>query len=296
LSLHKLDLGNGNDGQLTKNVGKSYQPRVSPDSNQVVYYSDRRSDFDIWLLDLRTNFERPIASHPATDMAPDWSPDGREIVFVSNRDGPFRLWKADVERGNARRLLEQPVIAPASIGMGGAQRPGPRWSPDGRKIGFLAAKDGHVFICSMDLKSGSVRWLVPDVMGFDWYRDSRRLVYSRAAPAGSDAPEMRIRDLETDHDTLLYRGTHLDPAISPDGSGILFTDGRTHFKQNLFLLGLAPAAGPERWPRPIGNPKQLTDGHGDWHVHQSAWFPDGRAVAYDRHIVQGDIYLIQNYR
>ena len=49
-------------------------------------------------------------------------------------------------------------------------------------------------------------------------------------------------------------------------------------------------------PRPTGEPKRLTDGKGLWHAHHGSWSGDGKTVFYSRDTLQGDIYLIENYR
>ena len=44
-----------------------------------------------------------------------------------------------------------------------------------------------------------------------------------------------------------------------------------------------------------GNPRQITAGGGDWHVHKGTWFPDGKTIVYTRDSDQGNIYTIESY-
>lgn len=85
-----------------------------------------------------------------------WSSDGKEIVFVSNRTGKddfnmhTDLWAVRVDGGNVRRITETE----------GAEY-SPTWSPDGRRIAYLARtrantsnestpEDAHVWVINSD--------------------------------------------------------------------------------------------------------------------------------------------------
>ena len=45
-----------------------------------------------------------------------------------------------------------------------------------------------------------------------------------------------------------------------------------------------------------GEPVQLTNGLGDWHVHKGQWSPHGRTIIYPRDADQGNIFTIDNYK
>jgi len=63
---------------------------------------------------------------------------------------------------------------------------------------------------------------------------------------------------------------------------------------NLFTLKLRAAA--NGMPVKAGEPVQLTNGLGDWHVHKGQWSPDGRRIIYTRDADQGNIFTIDNYK
>ena len=45
-------------------------------------------------------------------------------------------------------------------------------------------------------------------------------------------------------------------------------------------------------PSRLGEPVQLTDGQGRWHIHNGGWSPDGKEAVYTRDTDTGNIYVI----
>jgi hypothetical protein len=62
---------------------------------------------------------------------------------------------------------------------------------------------------------------------------------------------------------------------------------------NLYLLPLTPPESQTGLPQPAGEPQQLTDGQGFWHVHNGGFSPDGDSVIYTRDTDRGDLYVIE---
>jgi Tol biopolymer transport system component/predicted Ser/Thr protein kinase len=275
--------------RLTTHTFNNFNGRVSLDGQQVVYSSDRTGNYELWLLDRRTGAERQLTDHPGWDTMPDWSPDGREIVFLSNREGALQPWVLEVDSGRARRVSEKSRPIPFEPHFGG-----PRWSPDGKAIGFIAAGEKEEALWVVDPQGRNERPVLSGVIGFDWYRDSRHVVYTGRASDGT--VEMRVADLETGKEALLLRGPSAELVVAPDGRGVAYLHSASHFNMQLHLLRLAPPASPDQLPRPLGEPQQLTSGESAWHVHNGGWSPDSKAVVYTRDLDRGDIYVIENYR
>ncbi|MFQ5704528.1 MAG: protein kinase [Gemmatimonadales bacterium] len=279
--------------RLTEFTGDYFGARISPDGDRVLYSSTREGLFDLWLLDRTTGQHRKLTEHPANDRLPDWSPDGQEIVFLSDRDGAVKLWVFEMESGVARQLTDH--VLPWS--MHPAEAGGPRWSPDGSAIGYIAPTE-----------EGNAIWLVePDgtnphpstvrnAFSFGWYRDGQRVLYARRAPDGSGLVELRAAHLGTGEDVLLRSGAIAELEVSPDGSALSFVESVSHFTMNLQVVQLALRAGPNALPRLVGEPRQVTFGGGIWHVHNGGWAPDGSALVYSRDRDFGDIYVIEPKR
>jgi Tol biopolymer transport system component len=285
-----LDASDAEAQRLTTYTRGNFGARVSPDGNQVLYYSNRAGDFDLWLLDRATGQHRPLTQGPADDRLSDWSPDGQEVVFMSDRDGAVRLWIVRVESGTIRQLTDHPL--PWSNHNAEGQG-GPRWAPDGSVIGYLAPEeDNAIWLIDPD---GTNRRpsTVHGALSFGWYRDGQRAVYTRRAADGSGLLELRVADLESGEDRLLRTGAIAEVAVSRDGSALSFIEAVSHFTMELYLLRLAPPAAPSRLPTADGEPQQITFGEGRWHVHSGGWAPDGSAIVYSRDADEGNILVIE---
>ena len=288
-----LDVPEAEHERLTTYTGDNFGARVSPDGNEVVYYSNRSGNYDLWLVDRSTGQHRQLTTDPANDRLSDWSADGEEIVFMSDRNGAVRLWVVQTETGVTRRLSdhELPWSNHSAEGQGG-----PRWAPDGSVIGYLAPEEGNA-IWLVDPDGTNRRpSLVRGALSFGWYRDGDRVIYTRRATDGSGLVELRAAHLETGEDVLLRAGSIAEVAVSPDGSALTFIEAVSHFTMELYLMRLAAPAAPSQLPTALGDPEQITFGEGVWHVHSGGWAPDGSAVVYSRDRDEGDIYVIEPQR
>jgi Tol biopolymer transport system component len=218
----------------------------------------------------------------------DWSPDGRDIVFLSNREGSLQVWVIEVAGGQVRRVSRKAQV----LGVND-QFSGPRWSPDGSAIGFVGVGQTEQALWVVDPQGKNERAVLPAVSGFDWYRDSRIVVYTRKAGDASDTLETRVADLETRAEALLLRGPTAELAVSRDGSSLACVRSASHFDMQLQLLRLAVPARSGELPRAIGKPEPLTQGEAVYHVHNGGWSPDGRAIVYTRDSDNGDIFILQ---
>jgi len=276
--------------RLTSFTGDNFGARVSPDGNSIVYYSSRSGDHDLWLHDRTTGRERQLTDHPASDRLLDWSPDGREIVFMSSRSGAVTLWIVELETGATRQLTDHELTWSGHTAKG---QGGPRWAPDGSVIGYLAPETGNNAIWVVNPDGSNPRASgVRGALSFGWYRDSKRVVYTRRDPSGSGLIELRAAHLGTGEDVLLRAGAMAEVDPSPDGSGVIFVDAVSHFGMELYLLPLAPPRAPSQLPTASGEPIRLTFGEGLWHVHSGGWAPDGSGLVYSRDRDEGDIYVI----
>lgn len=292
--LYWTHLEGATEQRLTFLTRENFAPRFSPNGKKLVYHSNRTGNDEIWLLDLETKVEQRLTDHPDSDVLPDWSPDGREIVFLSRRAGEYRVWIMNAD-GRAPRGLSSQAI-PLSGASCTALRMAPRWSPDGNSIGYLAPSKEDAALWVVDRNGQNARPVLYGALRFDWYRDGQHVIYSRAAPDGSGIREIGVADLKTGQTTALYRGPSSELIAARDGSAVAFMGGMSHFSQQLYVLRLSLPAAPGALPRPFGEPQQITQGQGKFHVHNGGWSPDGKGIVYTRVIDEGDLYVIENYK
>lgn len=146
----------------------------------------------------------------------------------------------------------------------------PRWSPDGKRLAFLSARQGHPQIYILEMSGGEPWRLTNEEWGvgpFSWSPDGSRIAYlSRAALAKPQAKPV---------------ATSGTPPAAPPGKAALITermfyrfDGFPGFlpegRSKLFVTEVRANA-----PAPVG---PLTDGHNE--PSEPAWSPDGRWLVY----------------
>jgi Tol biopolymer transport system component/tRNA A-37 threonylcarbamoyl transferase component Bud32 len=289
VDLHSLQHESGSEERLTFHSHENLFPSFSPDGQQLVYQSDRTGNNEIWLRK-PDGSERNLTENAAADLTPDWSPDGREIVFVSNRAGKAQVWVMDSDGGPQRLLTSHTVPAPLSGWSSGGVAP--RWSPDGESIALIVTTDSGNALWVANRDGSNARSALEGVLYFDWYRDSRHMIFVRRGDNGRT--EVRAADLVSFEETLLSSDPAIELAVSRDATKLLYTHALSHFNMNLWVAPLRP--GPDGMPVRNGDPTQITNGRSLWHVHKGGWSPDGKTIVYTRDADQGDIYTIENYR
>ncbi len=294
VDLQVVNVTGGVEERITFNTADNFGARIAPDGKHIVYHSNRSGNLELWLLDRKTGAERQLSNHPRNDLLPDWSPDGREIVFFSDRDGDAHLWVVNVETGALRRLTEQSIPLPG--GSGTTLSTPPRWSPDGKLIGYLAPSPKGSALWVIDPQGKNSHASLFGVLRFDWYLDSRRVVFTRQDSDRRGPVEMVAANLETGEQAILVKGPSAELVSAPGGRAILYCYAPSHFNMQLHLLRLMPPATPAGLPRVVGAPQPLTFPTGPSHVHTGGWSPDGRWIVSTRDVDQGDLYVIQNYR
>jgi len=294
VDIYKVDVkGKGEPQRVTDVTSESFFPSYSKDGRSIVYQNDRTGGSDIYLKRLDGSEDRNLTLHPDGDLVPAFAPAGSDaIVFLSNRNGgKYHVWIMDSGGGSPRQLSARPVPASALGGWTGALN-APRWTPDGKRVGFIGVTEtGGVALYVVDRDGSNEKHLLDNVSYFDWYRDDRHIVFARHVNGPS---QIVGYDLETKEETSLVPYPALEPAVAPDGKSLLFTSAESHFNMNLWVLPLRAA--PSGLPMPAGKAVQITDGRSAWHAHRGAWSPGSDTILFTRDSDQGDILEIENYR
>lgn len=230
------------------------------------------------------------------------------------------IWAVDVERAAPRKLAAGSNPAVSSTGqvayvsrgqvwstdLAGTQKPAQlftirglarelRWSPDGRRLGFVSARGDHSFIGIYDTSAKSLQYLDPSVdldANFAWSPDGGRVVFTRIpnvrenlsfAPRREGEPwSIRIADVATGRGSEIWKaergpGSIFVPVNADsqlrwaDGSRIVFPwerDGWIH------LYSIAVAGGQAVLAKPV----LLTPG--SFEVEHVAISPDRKRMIY----------------
>lgn len=117
--------------RLTFGGGLNGSPKWSPDGTRIVFVSDRRGPYEVWVMAADGSGQRPLTS-VGQNGGPSWSPDGTQIVFHSERDYPggyqASIYLMGADGSRQRRLVD-------------SNGDYPDWSHDGRWIAFANNND-----------------------------------------------------------------------------------------------------------------------------------------------------------
>ena len=81
--IYKMPSAGGEATSLTQTSGVSlnFQPRISPDGRTIAFISDRRGQYNLWVMNADGSNPRAVFSDlNATAFEPAWTPDGRFII------------------------------------------------------------------------------------------------------------------------------------------------------------------------------------------------------------------------
>jgi dipeptidyl aminopeptidase/acylaminoacyl peptidase len=290
-------------------------PQISPDGRTVAYVR-RSADImtdkarsSIWLVNVATGEQRPLAAGTGDHFNPRWSPDGRRLAYASTAEGGTpQLFVRWMDTGQTVRVTGLPD-SPQALA----------WSPDGRRLAYLMnVPDEGPKLGSAPAKPEGATWAKPlEILDKVTYR---------ADGAGYIKPgfdKIFIVDADGGAPRQLTFGAYHDgaPEWTPDSRAILFSAVRkddwemTPLDSEIYRLDLGsgaitaltsrsgPDAAPEVSPdgRTIaylgfddhkkgfeqnniyvmsidgGAPRQIAP-HLDRNIQQIEWAADGRSL------------------
>jgi Tol biopolymer transport system component/DNA-binding winged helix-turn-helix (wHTH) protein len=226
----------------------------------------------------------PLTTEPGIAVAPSFSPDGNQVAFQwdQNRREP-RIFIRAIGPGEPVRLTA-----------GSAAEFGPAWSPDGRLIAFFRyLSESRYGVFLVPPLGGAERKLMEfaaspeyfpssygrlpgaDLRPIAWTRDASHLIVRIPDKSGLGLFVVSTDSLEKTRLTMPAGKWESSPAVSPDGSLLVFSRHENVDASDLYLLALSKDL------RAKGEPRQLTrEARSGRYAESPTWAQDGNEIIY----------------
>jgi Tol biopolymer transport system component len=260
--IYVMLIDGGRPLRLTQDPGPDRRPAWSPDGRRVAFLRLRPGGSDVFIVPALGGQERKVGDSAAGTTGLSWSPDGRFLAIV-DRASPqenFAIFALSVDTGEKRRLT---TPGPGESDQGAA------YSPDGRTLAFLRARnypDIHLLSLTEDGQPrGDPVRLTHDqrpILGIAWTPDGKNLVYS--SQRGGAPALWRVRVAGGEPERLPVGGDDAFlPSVSRDGRLVY---ARAVEDTNIWM------ASPDRPPQRSAASTRTENG--------PQFSPDGRRIAF----------------
>ena len=150
----------GREIQLTNDGKENFQPAWSGDGQQIAYFSMKGGG--IWVIPTLGGSPRQLTDFGAS---PKWSHDGSMLAFNSDSNpdlgtgnvGSSTIWIVPAQGGAPRQVTK--------VGSPAGGHVAPNWSPDDRKIIFLALNFSTQVLWSTSVDGGDPKQLTDKMLG-----------------------------------------------------------------------------------------------------------------------------------
>jgi len=203
---------------------------LSPNCKEIAFVVHGK----IFIMDATGGEAKRLTQFPGRESQISWSPDGKKIAFISDKDGNEDIYVAS-PGDNDTTFMDCIKVDITQVTRTDEIEGRIRWSPDGRKIGYLTGASDRI----SDYTIGNLYTITPEgkekklivskslIGEYSWSPDSRWIAFS----CFSNLPDLEIFIVSANGGELVNISKHpeddIRPIWSPDGTTISFLSERT---------------------------------------------------------------------
>ena len=224
-SLHMMDWDGYNQTRVIS-IGLTLSHIWSPDSQYIVYSSERNKMWEIYSLNLRNYREMTLFSSKGINLVGGIS-HNNQIAFSSSKDGSPEIYVMNLNGSGSKKLTK-------SLGIDVS----PVFSPDGSQIAFVSDRGGTPQIYIMDSDGTRIRRLTFEGVyntSPAWSPDGKWVAFVGRKNGNNQI--FMIKSDSTDLRQLTENGNNENPTFSPDGMFIAFDSDRDGSK-GIYLMSI----------------------------------------------------------
>ena len=195
---------------------------------------------DIYTKTMEYETTRRITSTPGMEALPCFSPDGRSIVYAAERNGKRNIYRSSLVNKTDKNFTYATDIKEEALTQGDTPCIMPKYSPDGKKIAFIANKTE---IRMMDVKTRKVITVLPASYNFsyadgdfdfEWSPDSRWILTSTIEQGGWNNQDIAVVSIDGKRIINLTRSGYADgmPYWALGGKAIIWESDRAGYRSH----------------------------------------------------------------
>ena len=108
-----LPLAGGSARTLVSGASDNGDPYWSPNGKLILFYSDRASSADLWVVDAAGGAPRALTNWPTDEVDGEWAADSKSVYFLSGRASGATFWdlyQVPTSGGQPKRLTSTGTV------------------------------------------------------------------------------------------------------------------------------------------------------------------------------------------
>lgn len=197
--MYEMELQSAATRRLLALPGMNVSGAVSPDGRHLAAIIDKDGQSELYVMTIGGGPMTRLTRGRSAESSPSWSPCGNYIAYASDSaEGRPHIFIMGRTGGRPQRV---------TTGIFSNYCTTPRWSPDGKKIAFVARRGGAFQICLYDVQTQELHQVTQGSSNSEspsWARNSRHIAFARTH--GHNA-RILLLDTQTGKETpLVSRG------------------------------------------------------------------------------------------